>query len=153
MLRQLFLSFAFSIIGFGVVLAALYSGSSKPTDPPTTLAFILLVVASGLFVVGTRAEQPLNCGDDHQLAGSYRTRFFLRMAFANVPAFFGFVGFFLTYAWWPFPLGAGITAIGFVRAAPTANHLARDQEALSAASCYRSLIAALRRPPPRSRPS
>jgi len=91
-------------------------------------------------------ERPLICGDDQSLAASYRTRFFLRIAFAGVAALLGFVGFFLTYAWWTYPIGVVITAVGFHRAAPTAVHLAADQDQFSAHGCGRSLLRSLRQP-------
>lgn len=60
-----------------------------------------------------------------------------------------FVGFFLTYAWWPYPIGVAVAAVGFIRAAPTTRNLARDQDALATSGCGRSLVQALRgmRPP------
>jgi len=152
MLRQVFVSFCLSIALFGVVLAVLYPSSKPPADPPIAVAIGLLVLGGVSFAAGQRAERPLNCESDVKLAGSYRTRFFLRMAFSQAAALFGFVGFFLTFAWWTYPIGATITAIGYRRAAPTAWRLASDQQELSSRGCARSLIRALRQPyPPRAR--
>ncbi len=147
-LRQLFLSFCLTIVAVGVVLAVLYPGSEPPTDPPTGAVVALLLVGALSSVVGPRIERPLSCEDDAQLADSYRKRFFLRLAFSEVAALLGFVGFFLIYAWWPYVIGAAITALGFWRATPTSARLARDQDVLAAQGCQRSLISALRQPPP-----
>ena len=103
-----------------------------------------LGVAAG--ILGRLVERPLVCTDDVSLAGSYRTRFFLRIAFAETAALFGFVGFFIASVWWVYPAGAGIAFIGFARAAPTRTRLRRDQERLSEQGCFRSLVAALTRP-------
>jgi hypothetical protein len=92
-------------------------------------------------------ERPLVCTDDVALAGSYRTRFFVRVAFAETAALFGFVGFFIASVWWVYPAGAAITLIGFARAAPTRAKLRRDQERLNEQSCFRSLVTALCGPP------
>lgn len=152
MLRQLFLSFCLAIVAFGIVLAVLYPGSTTPNDPPTAVAVALLVAGALSTVAGQKLERPLSCEDDAKLAESYRKRFFLRLAFSEVPALLGFVAFFLTYAWWPYPIGAAITAMGFRRAAPTSTRLARDQEELTSQGCQRSLIAALRHMPSASKP-
>ena len=47
------------------------------------------------------------------------------------------------------PQLAGFTFVGFVQLAPTVRHFAEDQESLALRGCHRSLIAALRMPPPR----
>ena len=62
----------------------------------------------------------------------------------GVAALFGFVGFFLTYDWWVYPVGAGIALLGFARAAPTTSHLHDDQLALVVSGCSLSLVHALR---------
>ena len=106
-LRQIFTSFVFALLTFGVVIAALYSTSNPPTDPPHGIAVALLTAGAAGLLAGTRVERkkPLDCTDDTTLANGYRTRFFLRVAFAEAAALFGFVGFFLTYDWWPYPIG------------------------------------------------
>lgn len=149
MLRQIFVSFCFAIAAFGVVVAVLYRSSEAIADPATDVAIGLLVLGAVSPLLGRRVERPLNCDDDTTLAADYRARFFLRIAFAEVAALFGFVGFFLTYAWWVYPIGAAITAIGFRRVAPTSARLAADQEELATLGCGRSLIKALRQPPAR----
>lgn len=152
-LRQLFLSFCLTIVAVGVVLAVLYPGSDPPTDPPTGAVVALLLVGALSSMVGPRIiERPLICEDEAKLAESYRKRFFLKLAFSELAALLGFVSFFLIYAWWPYVIGAAITALGFRRAAPTSARLARDQDVLAAQGCQRSLISALRQAQP-PRPS
>lgn len=63
-----------------------------------------------------------------------------------MPALLGFVGFFVI-AWWLYPVGAALTAIGFAYAAPSVRHLAEDQDELVAQGSSLSLVGALRRPP------
>lgn len=147
-LRQIFVSFCLMIAVLGVVLLVLYPGSEKPADAPTGVAIGLLVVGAATVVVGRLAERPLDCTDDETLASSYRVRFFLRVAFSNAVALIGFVGFFLTYAWWNYPIGAAIAAMGLRRAAPTSARLAANQEELATRGCGLSLVHALQQPPP-----
>jgi len=81
-------------------------------------------------VRNTGLERPLDCSDDPSLAASYRTRFFLRLAFSETIALLGFVGFILTGRWWVYPVGAVFTAVGYARLAPSASNLSRDQDHL-----------------------
>jgi hypothetical protein len=98
------------------------------------------------------AEKPLDCASDQQLSGTYRTRFFLRIAFGESVALFAFVAVFTGAPLWMYYAGATVSLIWFwTRAAPTRTALARDQEALNAAGCSRSLVAALRTVPPQPR--
>jgi len=150
LLRQVFLTFTLALAMFGVVLAVLYPSSKPPRDPATALVIGLLVLGVVGLVLGMRIEKPLDCTDDLRLATTYRQRFFLRIAFAEAAALYGFVGYFLISAWWPYPVGVATAAIGFTRAAPTSRHLARDQELLNERQCHRVLVRAIRgsRPPP-----
>jgi F0F1-type ATP synthase membrane subunit c/vacuolar-type H+-ATPase subunit K len=149
LLRQVFMSFCLAIVGFGVVLAFLWPSQSKEAaSPGLAIGLVLLGAAAG--IAGRFIEKPLVCTDDRSLAGSYRARFFLRIAFADTGALFGFVGFFITSEWWVYPAGAAIAFVGFARAAPTRARLRRDQERLNEDGCFRSLVAALTGPPPTS---
>jgi len=142
LLRQVFLSFCIAIVLFGVVLAFLWpSQSNEPASPGLAVGIIVVGIATG--IAGRFVEKPLVCSDEATLAGSYRTRFFLRIAFAECAALFGFVGFFIASVWWVYPVGALVTLTGFARAAPTRARLQRDQERLNGQGCFRSLVAAL----------
>lgn len=147
LLRQVFMSFCLAIVGFGVVLAFLWPSQSKEAASPG-LAIGLVVLGAAAGIAGRLIEKPLLCTDDRSLAWSYRVRFFLRIAFAESAALFGFVGFFIASEWWVYPAGAAIAFVGFARAAPTRARLRRDQERLNERGCFRSLVAALTGPPP-----
>ena len=141
-LRQAFLSYCFGVIAFGVALVFLWpSQSAQPKSPGVAIG--LLVLGAALAIVGRVIEKPLDCTGDRQLAGTYRVRFFVRIACSEAAALFGFVGFFMTSEWWVYPGGAAIAFVGFVRAAPTRARLLRDQELLAEGGCHRSLVAAL----------
>jgi F0F1-type ATP synthase membrane subunit c/vacuolar-type H+-ATPase subunit K len=141
-LRQVFVTFCVALGMFGVVLVFLWPSQSKESDSPGFAIFLLaLGVAAG--IVGRIVEKPLACTNDISLAASYRTRFFLRIAFAESAALFGFVGFFTASVWWVYPAGTAIAFVGFARAAPTRTRLRRDQDRLNEEGCFRSLVAAL----------
>ena len=142
-LRRVFMSFCVAIALFGIV--------SVLIGPPTELrqrtpkVALGLLIAGGLSVVGgTFFERPLDCADERRLAGTYRTRFFMRMGFSESAALLGFMGYFMTAEPWVYPAAAGVTSLGFSRAAPTRGRLRRDQDRLDATGCAISLVQALR---------
>jgi len=149
-LRQVFVAFSYGLVAFGVVLPFLHlKGDSL-------MPWLFVVAAVAVVVLGAArfVEKPLNCETDTSLAGSYRTRFFVRIAFGESVALFAFVAVFTGAPLWMYYAGAAVSLIWFwTRAAPTRTALARDQEALNAAGCSRSLVAALRTVPlqPRGR--
>jgi F0F1-type ATP synthase membrane subunit c/vacuolar-type H+-ATPase subunit K len=144
MLRQLFLTFSFSVVAFGVVIAFVQLPDDAVVPWLPALAAITLVV----LVAGRFAEKALDCTGDHALSTSYRQRFFLRIAFPESIALFGFVFVFIGAARWIYYVAAAVTLLCFwTGAAPTRGALARDQEQLNASGCARSLVAALRVPP------
>src|SRR5262249_14829674 len=104
LLRQIFMSFCLALIMFGVVLAFLWPSQSKEAADPG-FAIVLIVLGATAGIAGRFVEKPLLCTDDRSLVGSYRTRFFLRIAFAESAALFGFVGFFVASVWWVYPAG------------------------------------------------
>jgi hypothetical protein len=155
MLRRKFVSFAGSLVLVALVVAVISTstGSREHALPAVDIAVILCLVG-GALVIGERLiERPLDCTTSARLAGAYRIRFFVRLAFAHTTAFLGFVGFILTNRGWLYPLGAAFALIGYLRLAPTHANLTKDQNLLAQSGCALDLIEVLgRTPPPRSRP-
>jgi F0F1-type ATP synthase membrane subunit c/vacuolar-type H+-ATPase subunit K len=140
-LRVTFIAFVNAIILFGVVLPFLgpYNGSN--------VAAALVVLGVGVYALVSRLcvrrverRSPLKC---ENLGGSYQTRFFLRIAFAEAAALFGFVGVFVVHVLWIYYPCALFTLIGFAHAAPTRASIERDQVALNNRGCGNSLLAEL----------
>lgn len=142
--RLVFTSFALSLVLIGLVAVLQTSGEGVEESVSGAVAGIVVAAVGVLSLLAPRiVAPPLDCSSTETLVAGYRTRFFLRMAFANVAALVGFVGVFLSGEWWPYPLGAAFTAIGMARLAPTRRNLERDEESLIAAGCGRSLMEAL----------
>lgn len=144
-LRSTFLGFVTQLGGVGIVVGFLAGGDG---DRPSlsggagTVLVMLVGMASVLFV--RYWPLPLVCRSDVTLAGSYRSRLFLRMAFAHMAALSGFAAFFLTANPAMYPLALVFAAAGYASLAPTATHLEADQQALADLGCARSLVAAVR---------
>ena len=104
----------------------------------------LLVALTLMCFSSTRLEKPLDCTSPTQLAGSYRTRFFVRLAFAECPALFAFCFVFIGAPTWTYYLGMAFSLIRIAtNVAPTRAALTRDQAALDANGCQYSLVDAL----------
>ena len=149
-LRRMFVGFSSMLVLVGGVVVILSVASTLTSRPHGGGLFAAVVVLSGILTtLGQRlTERPLDCSDDLRLARSYNTRFFLRVAFSETPALFGFAAFTITGHPWLYPLGAAFTAVGFSRLAPTARNLATDQSVLRDAGCRNSLVGALMTVPP-----
>lgn len=143
-LRSAFLTFVLSIGLIGIVVAFLADDGGRPSMSGEAGA-ALVTVAGISSVLGIRLlRRSLDCRSDASLAESYRSRFFLRVAFAEGVTLLGFVTFFLTANPAMYPLALVFWAVGFASLAPTAGHLEADQRALVASGCGRPLVAALR---------
>lgn len=144
MVRQLFTAFASALLLIGMVVLFLASGSSSENAMSSDVAAVGVAGFGVISLIVPRLiERPLDCSDPGSLLASYRTRFFLRIAFADAAALVGFVGFFVASAWWLYPLGVAFAFVGFARLAPTQGNLQRDQEALNLSGCGQSLIQVL----------
>jgi hypothetical protein len=143
------------VVVVGLIVAAITT-STGPTKHPLAafnVAVALCLVGVALLIGERLIERPLDCTTPARLAAAYRSRFFLRLAYAHAAALFGFVGFLLTDRGWLYPLGAAFALIGYLRLAPTHAKLTKDQALLSQSGCALDLIEVLgRTPPPQSRP-
>lgn len=104
------------------------------------------VAVAGLVALGAVryfGARPLETGDASQLAGSYRTGFFLKISFAQLPLLLGFAGSFVTDAWWVVLAGLPFSLTGFAMSAPTSGNLAREQNRLRSQGSSLDLVAAL----------
>jgi hypothetical protein len=140
-LRLVFTTFVMSYVLFGVVVVLVAGGESAEADRRPASAVAAGVVAVGvLSLVAPRLiERPLNCSDESALVSSYRTRLFVRMAFAGAAALAGFAGSFVSGEAWMYALGAAFAAVGYIRLAPSRRNLERDQEDLNQRGCVLSL--------------
>ena len=145
LLRDVALSFMLAIVFMGIPLSFL-----PPDQQGSAWVSVgtVLGVALIAFVAPRVIERPLDCSSDLSLIGSYRARFFIRVAFAESIALVSFVLHFVSGPSWIYFLGGGIALIRMASRAPTPAALIRDQDELTARGCGRSLVAAFRHPQP-----
>ena len=143
-LRSLVLTFVLTLGLVGIVVGFLAGGDTRSSMSRQAGAFLVSAVGAVTVLLVRFVPRPLDCRSDASLADSYRSRFFLRLAFAQAAALCGFVAFFLTANPAMYPLGLVFSAAGFVSLAPTAAHLNADQQELNRAGCGRSLVLAVR---------
>ena len=144
-LRLVLISFIVALLAIGVVVAVIAEGVDADSGRISSTVAAGGIMAFGLasLVLVRLIEPRLDCTSDSSLIVSYRNRFFLRVALAEAVALLGFAAVFLTGDAWLYPLGGAITAIGFLRLAPTERNLERDQDTLNEQGCGRSLRAVL----------
>jgi hypothetical protein len=85
----------------------------------------------------------LDCSTADTLVGTYRTRFFFRIAIADSAMLVGFAASIVADNLVPYLIGAMFAIIGFARVAPTDRNLERDQEELNQSGCAFQLRALL----------
>jgi hypothetical protein len=104
------------------------------------------VVAVGIlstFVIGIVERRALATNSLESLAASWRTRFFIRVGIAEIPALVGLGLTLPTDVLWIYLIGMVFSLIGYWRIAPSRRNLARDQEALRSAGSPLDLTEAL----------
>jgi hypothetical protein len=119
-------------------------GRCHPVAVSTAVVVVGLSGIGALAAAVRLSSRPLNCTSPTTLVGSYRSRFFVRLAFSEFSMLLGFVLVFIAANPLPYFVGATLTALGFAWLAPTKANLARDQKQLVTAGCGIDLVSALR---------
>jgi hypothetical protein len=146
-LRSLFMAFVGAVCLIGVVVLIL--GDMTDGDPRPEVSVPIVICAGVASLVLPRVvKRPLDCSSPETLAATYRTRFFLRMAFSELPALVAFAVNISFGPVWVYFVGLGFALIGMATLAPTRRHLAHDQQQLNGNGCRYSLVTVLRRPSP-----
>jgi hypothetical protein len=138
-LRKLFVSFCMAITLITVVVIIL--GDLVEEHEPVGFS-VAAVVTIGLasLIAGRLVRRHLDYSSDAALITSHRSRFFLRLAFAEAAALAAFIIAISLGPWWVYFIGLPFTIIGFVRLAPTGRNLETDNNDLHAHGCHRSLM-------------
>jgi hypothetical protein len=132
------------VVLIGVVVLIL--GDLNPDQPDRPALAVSIVVGVGVICLALQriVPGPLDCSTPATLAATYRTRFFLRIAFAEACSLVAFALYISIGPGWVYAVGLAFTLFGFTVAAPTGARLRADQDALSLSGCTLSLVAALR---------
>ena len=145
-LRRLTIIFAVAIAMIGKVVWTLGELAETPGSTFRSVAVVVAVGCNSLAI--QQFFRPGLDGTSMQtLVVSYRTRYFLRLAFSETVALIAFVVYIAWGPQWVYPIGAAFTFLGFWRLAPTKRHLQQDQDRLSLSGCQLSLTEALRSEP------
>jgi hypothetical protein len=141
-LRALFLYFIWALLLFLVVLLFIAEPFGGDVPPWMVFAFGALLLLSLGGTLWARLR-PLDVSSESALSGSYRTQFFLGMAFAEAAALYGFVGVFLVGGLLPYLTGLAVSLIAFTFIAPTRRNIERRQAEITARGSDLSLGRAL----------
>jgi hypothetical protein len=110
---------------------------------PTLLAVVAIAIGIVGQVLIRVVNPPLNGSSESSLVATYRARFFLWVGVGEAPAFIALVFAVATNRFWIYPVGLVFPLLSFVRIAPTARHLAKDQHRLDQSGTPCSLVSAL----------
>ena len=130
-LRAVFLAFPLALV-FYFVVAVLLIEDGGPS--PQTWALSTVGIAGIVGIVCTRwtASRRLVSSSDRELADSFRTNFFIGIAFAETPVLLGFALALVQDSLAPLLVGFSFTLVGFWILVPTRAHLERRQRELTA---------------------
>ncbi len=139
-LRSITVGFAEMILAIGV------AGGVFLRDAPGATGPWLVGICLGLMaapLLGRRLQRPLDCTSDIAMVDSFRTRLFVRASFGNLPVLAGLVVTSFGGPIWLLAVGVLVSLGALVIDAPTRSNLEREDQALRADGCDRSLVAAL----------
>lgn len=128
-LRQLFISFAIGLALVTVVVVVL-GDQVDGTEPLALSAGIVTVSGILSLLAPSIVRSRLDGSSTDSLVASYRTRFFLRIAFAESAALAAFAIALALGPWWVYFIGLACSIVGFVRLAPTRAHIEAEERAL-----------------------
>jgi hypothetical protein len=147
-LRVLFLSISSSVVVLGVVVAVLEAGDAVEPTVSTPAAALGVLGAGVLLLIASRTVPPaIDCRDPATVVRSFQARFIVRLALTEAPVLVGFVGYLLGRSPVAYLLGAAISVVGFVFAAPSDANLEREQVRLDRTGCSHRLVDLLRGSP------
>jgi len=142
-IRLIFAMFIASMVLIGVVLFAILS-SAQPKDAGAVPWLVAAAGVASVVTVQWSRRRPLDTSSAAKLAATYRTYWFMGLAFAQTAGTFGFVGAFVVNRWWIFAEGFVFSAVGWISIAPTDAALGRKDDELAAAGVPYSLRQSLR---------
>jgi hypothetical protein len=140
-LRIFWLTYVQALVLFLLVLALIEPAVGSPDE-----GYLLVLIAVQMLALGGvvwSRTRPLDTSSVAKLAGSYRTLFFVGVAFAESVALFGFVGVFLVEELWPYLEALPLGLLGLALLAPTCRDIARRQQPITAKGSSLSLGGAL----------
>jgi hypothetical protein len=144
-LRILFLAFAGALPLYWFVLSFVLG---KPrhghTQAAVPFAAGVAVLGAVALMVSSRLSRRVIEADRSQALTTYRSMFFLRVAYVEAVPLFAFAGTFVTHSPWLFPLALACSVPAFLVLAPSARNLQRIDEARrlrgAAGSIYEELL-------------
>lgn len=144
LIRALFITLTLAAFMILFVLTFIIEdiGSPDPLLAGVVVAVSLAGVAGGLWTRG----RPLEGSDASEVAGAYRTLFFVGFAVNEVALVCGFVLSFLQEELWPYLTALSLFTVGMLLIAPGRRNLDKRDEQLRARGSAISLRAALNEP-------
>ena len=122
--RVMYIQYCAMLVVIGLALVVLDATSAHAAKDVAAWGAAVIVVGMVGLVAPRVIQRPLDGTSDANLASTYRTRFFLRIAFGNVPALVAFVASFAAGEYLLYLLGCAFSVVAFVYAAPSKKNIA-----------------------------
>ena len=140
---------ALPLYGF-VLLFIIPSDRWWKVDQATwVVAVVVCWGVTSLGLVRLVRGRTLDTASADKLAGSFRSKAFIGIGYAESAALVAFVGTFVMGNWWIYLVGMSFAYGGLILVGPTRHEIARRQEEIVAQGSPLSLAAALMATPPR----
>lgn len=132
-MQRLTHAFAIAIALIGVLVVVLAADGldfARLPQAPVAAVVVAVGAACTTTILLRRPKLHVGGGEAPDVVGGYRSRFFLRLAIAELPALVGFIAVFLTSRAWVFAPGLVASLAGFAAGYPTTQRVAIDSAEL-----------------------
>lgn len=147
-LRLILCAVTFGVLALVAVVAVLEASDgadgSASIDAGAAVVGVIVVGVAALAIGEVIGRRQLDCSTDAALANSYSSRFFLRMAVAELPSLIGLAAYFMSRSVEPFAIGVLFSLVALQRSAPTVKRVAAETDRLQTGGCGRNLVLVLR---------
>ena len=143
MTRNLFLSLFYAAFAMLLVLSRIMPVGSPSPAIGALVVTLGVAGATGSFFMSRRA---LDASTPKNLAGSYRSLFFLGFATAEAPLLIALAICFVHDRFWPYLVALPLFLLGMSFIAPTRSNIERRERELTATGSMLSLVDALNAP-------
>ncbi|MDQ4125708.1 MAG: hypothetical protein M3134_08935 [Actinomycetota bacterium] len=143
-LRGLFIALAGAPLTMLFVMAFIFEEVGSPDLP--LAAVVVAVGLGGVVAASWTRSRPLEGNDEAEVAGSYRTLFFLGFALAEAALLVSFVLAFVADGLWPFVMALPLYLLAMALIAPSRSNLDKREAQLRGGGSTISLRGALTKP-------
>ncbi len=146
-LRSIFVSYIAGVVLFGIPLAFVARHSSSDATTTACIGAVFVAGVVSIAAVTMFQRRPLDASSPARLADTYRSNFFLKLAFAEFIALVGFTLTFVSGRFVVYPVAVALSLVAFAVAAPTRADITRRQHEIGVSGSPLDLLQVLQTEP------